>query len=151
MRMTDLKIKEKHNTPEIDFNPVSGELHLRGKSIPENATGFYLPVINWTKEYIIEAPESTNLHINLIYFNTASSIWIAKLVKLLSTINDPKKLLIINLYFHIEEFDEMMDEDIEDAIAPVTDVLSDATVSIGVKIFGTDDNGTILNEKLVLF
>lgn len=151
MKTTNLNIEEKHNTPEIDFNPVSGELILKGKSIPENASTLYQPVINWVKEYILEAAEQTNFHINLVYFNTASSIWIAKLVKLLSTINDHEKLLIIHLYFHIEEFDDMVDEDIKDAIAPATDVLNDATVSIGVKIYGTDDDGTILNEKLVLF
>ncbi|MCD4770722.1 MAG: DUF1987 domain-containing protein [Bacteroidales bacterium] len=151
MKVKELKIEEKHNAPEIDFNPVSGELILKGKSIPENATSLYQPVINWVKEYIMEAAEQTNLHINLIYFNTASSIWISKLVKALSTINDFEKLLIIHLYFHIEEFDEMIDEDIKDAIAPATDVLNDATVSIGVKIYGTDDDGIILNEKLVLF
>lgn len=151
MKIKELKIEEKHNAPEIDFNQVSGELILKGKSIPENATRVYQPVVSWVKEYIMEAPEQTNFHINLIYFNTASSIWIARLIKLLSTIDDHEKLLIIHLYFHIEEYDEMIDEDIKDAIAPATDVLNDATVSIGVKIYGTDDDGTILTEKLVLF
>lgn len=151
MKIADLKIDEKHNTPEIDFNSVSGELVLKGKSIPENATRFYQPVRDWLKEYILDATEHTNLHINLIYFNTASAIWISKLIKILSTINDREKLLFIHLYFDIEEFDEMVDEDVKEVISPATDVLHDATVSIGVKIYGTGDDGTILTEKLVLF
>ena len=146
MNITELKIEEKHNTPEIDFNSVSGELVLKGKSIPENATRFYQPIIDWVKEYTMEAAEQTNLHINLIYFNTSSAIWISKLIKILSTINNREKLLFIHLYFDIEEFDEMVDEDIKEIISPATDVLHDATVSIGVKIYGTDDDGTILTE-----
>ena len=151
MALEILHIETGHNTPDILLNPDSGDLTFTGKSIPENATQLYTPVIDWIKDYIEVAREETNLHLDLVYFNTASSIWIARIIKTLSRIDDRDKLLVIHLYFHIEEFDEMEDDDLNYAISPVTDVIKDSIVSLGVKIYGTDDNGTILKENLILF
>ena len=151
MELSNLQIEAGKNTPEIDFNPKSGLFMLKGKSIPENATKIYEPIIKWCKEYIVKPAEETNLHLNLEYFNTASSIWIARMVQSLSQIDDFNKLLLVHLYFDIEEFDEMEEEDLKEAIAPATKVLDDTKVSIGVKIYGTDSGGIILKEKMVLF
>jgi hypothetical protein len=150
MSISKLYIPESRNTPEIDFNPDDGVLILKGKSTPENATKIYEPILEWIKEYIQNPVEKTYLHLNLTYFNTSSSIWITRMIKALSKIDDRDKLLTINLYFHVEEYDEMDDEDVQDAIAMVLKVLNDATVSLGVKVYGIDDFGAILKERLIL-
>lgn len=151
MSLKKISIDSTYNSPKVEFDPSSGLLSLTGKSIPENATKLYHPLSLWVKEYVNVAREETNLHLNLDYFNTASSIWIARIIKFLAQIDDPEKLLIIHLYFDIEEFDEMEDEDVKEAIAPATDVIADAKLSVGVKIYGKDENDVILKEKLVLF
>jgi len=147
----NLFIESTAKTPQIDLNQFTGELILSGKSIPENAALLYERVLKWTVEYVKSPRQTTNFRLNLEYFNTASSIWIARIIKFLSQIDDPEKLLIIHLYFDIEEFDEMEEEDIKEAIAPATDVISDAKLSVGIKIYGKDGNNSILKEKLVLF
>ena len=150
MNISKLYIPESRNTPEIDFDPDEGVLILKGKSTPENATKIYEPVLDWIKEYIKNPVEKTYLHFNLSYFNTASSIWMARMVKTLSKIDDRDKLLTINLYFHVEDYDEMDDEDIQEAVAMVLKVINDATVSLGAKVFGIDDYGAVLKERLIL-
>lgn len=150
MSITKLYIEATRKTPEIHFDPRNGQLVLKGKSIPENATRTYEPAISWLKEYIKSPNQETNLHFDLMYFNTASYIWIARMIKILSKINDREKLLLINLYFDMEEFDEMEEQDMQDAIAPVLDVVNEATVSLGVKIFGTDHTGARLKQRLIL-
>ena len=151
MHQIKLTISPTYNSPEVEFDPLSGVLKLTGKSIPENATQVYAPILGWVKEYVKDSCEETNLHLDLDYFNTASSIWIARMVKLLTRIPDPEKLLILHIYFHIEEFNEMEEEDIKEALAPVFNVISEATLSVGVKIYGKDDFNTIVKEKLILF
>ncbi|NMC41152.1 MAG: DUF1987 domain-containing protein [Bacteroidales bacterium] len=151
--MKDLRniyIEATAKTPEVDFDSMTGNLILSGRSIPENATELYDPLYKWINQYILTPCQVTNLRLNLEYFNTASSIWIAKIVKALSRMDKPDNLLYIHLYFNIEEFDNMETEDIKDAISPVVDIISDATVSIVVKIYGTDDNGEIIKESMVL-
>lgn len=151
--MKDLRniyIEATAKTPEVDFDSMTGNLILSGRSIPENATELYDPLYKWINQYILTPCQVTNLRLNIEYFNTASSIWIAKIVKALSRMDKPDNLLYIHLYFNIEEFDNMETEDIKDAISPVVDIISDATVSIVVKIYGTDDNGEIIKESMVL-
>ena len=137
-------------TPQVDFNCLTGELILAGRSIPENATEIYEPLFSWVNEYVKNSKQTTNLRLNLEYFNTASSIWLAKIVKSLSRIESPDSILFIHLYFNIEEFDNMDVEDIKDALSHVVDIINNSTISIGIKLYGTDNKGTIIKESMVL-
>jgi hypothetical protein len=62
-----------YHTPFIDFDPVSGNFELTGKSIPENTALFYKPFFEWLDEYIKSPAPKTTLNIQLDYFNTSSS------------------------------------------------------------------------------
>jgi hypothetical protein len=137
-------------TPQIDLNYLNGELIISGRSIPENAAELYESVLKWVHEYILNPRQITNLRLNLEYFNTSSSIWIAKTVKALSTIKNNENTVIIHLYFNIDEFNSMDSEDIRDALSPVVDIIGSPSISIGIKIYGTDPNGQILKESMVL-
>ncbi len=137
-------------TPHIDFNYLTGELILTGRSIPENATVIFEPLLKWVNEYVNNSRPTTNLRLNLEYFNTASSIWLAKIVKSLSKIKEPDNVLFIHLYFDIEEYDNMEVDDIKDALSPVVDIINNSIISIGVKIYGTDGNGVVIKESMVL-
>ena len=137
-------------TPQVDFNQFTGELILSGKSIPENASEIYEPIYIWINEYIEIARPVTNLRLNLEYFNTASSIWLAKIVKSLSKIEIPEAVLFIHLYFGIEEFTNMDVEDIKDTLSHLVDIINNSTISIGIKIYGTDEKGAIIKESMIL-
>ena len=137
-------------TPQIDFNHLTGDLILSGKSIPENAALVYEPLYKWVTDYVNSPRQVTNLRLNLDYFNTASSIWLAKIVKTLSRMKNHDNVLFIHLYFDLEEFDNLEADDIKDALSPVIDIISTATISIGVKIYGKDENGKIVKESIVL-
>lgn len=145
-----LIIEQTPKTPQIDLNQLTGELIFSGKSIPENATKVYEPVLDWIKEYIQHARPTTNLRLNLDYFNTASSLWLAKILKVLIKINEPDYVLIIHLYISVEEYDEMRDfEDIKDAFVPISDIFHEAIPSIGIKLHGIDESGKIIKDSLV--
>ncbi len=150
MELENLHIKATKKSPEINCVAKSGELLLKGKSIPENASLIYKPILNWVTEYIKAPVEETNLHLDLEYFNTASSIWIAKILKSLSQIDNNGKLLIAHLYIDMEDFEEMQTEDLAELTSPITDILKDAIVSIGIKVYGKDDSDSIVKEKLIL-
>jgi len=147
--MKELIIEQTPKTPQIDLNQLTGDLLFYGRSIPENATKLYEPVLNWVTEYIPEANPTTNLRLDLEYFNTASSIYLAKILRVLSQINVPEYVLIIHLYFPVEEFNEMNAfEDIYDAFSPITDIYNNATISIGIKLYAKDEKGEILKTRL---
>ena len=146
----NLIIEQTPKTPQIDLNQLTGDLLFYGKSIPENATKLYEPVLNWVAEYILQANPTTNLRLDLEYFNTASSIYLAKMLKVLNRIKIPEYVLIIHLYFPVEEFNELNEfEDISDAFSPITDIFHDATTSISIKLYAKDDRGEIIKTRLI--
>jgi len=148
--MNELIIEQTPKTPQIDLNQLTGDLLFYGRSIPENATKLYEPVLNWVAEYILQANPTTNLRLDLEYFNTASSIYLAKMLKVLNRIKIPEYVLIIHLYFPVEEFNELNEfEDISDAFSPITDIFHDATTSISIKLYAKDDRGEIIKTRLV--
>jgi hypothetical protein len=150
MEQKKLLIEPTHKTPLIDFNHLTGELIMSGKSIPENAAGLYENVLKWVTEYIQGARQTTNLRLSMEYFNTASTIWITKIVKVLCSINKPECTLLIHLYFDIEEYDSMEVEDLKDILIPIIDKIGVPVISLGVKIYGIDEKGEALKESMVL-
>jgi hypothetical protein len=148
--LKNIYVEATAKAPQIDFNQLTGDLIFSGRSIPENAALIYEPLLKWVNEYISNPRQTTNLRLNIEYFNTASSIWLAKIVKSLSRMKNPENVLFIHLYFEVEEFDNMDSEDIKDALSPVLDIISTASISIGIKIYGTDENGEIIKESMVL-
>jgi hypothetical protein len=143
-------IEETPKTPQIDLNHLTGEFIFSGKSIPENAAKIYEPVLNWVSQYILIARPTTNVRINFEYFNTSSSLWLAKILKVLVRINEPDYVIIIHLYLPEEEYDELKEfEDLKDAFFPIADIFQFAIPSIGVKLYGTDEEDAIIKEKIV--
>ncbi|MBK7712998.1 MAG: DUF1987 family protein [Bacteroidales bacterium] len=146
----NLFVEQTPKTPQVDLNQYNGELILFGKSIPENAAKVYEPVLNWVSQYILNARTTTNFRINLEYFNTSSSIWLVKILKVLMQIKEPDYVVILHVYIPLEDFEDMEESgDIKDAFAPISDIVYDSLVSIGIKVYGTEDDGKIIKEKLI--
>jgi hypothetical protein len=148
--LQNLIVEGTSKTPQIDLNHITGDLIISGKSIPENAAKVYEPVFIWVQKYILNARPTTNLRLNLEYFNTSSSLWLAKILKLLIKINEPDFVLIIHLYLPIEDFDEMKElEDIKEAFTPISDIFTGAVPSVGIKVYGITEDGEIIKDTLV--
>jgi hypothetical protein len=148
--LKSLVIEETPKTPQIELNPLSGEFVFSGRSIPENAARVYEPILNWVTEYIVHARPTTNLRLKLEYFNTSSSLWLSKIFKTLVQINEPDYVLIFHLYLPVDEYDELKGfDDIKDAFFPIADVLQFAIPSIGLKLYGTNEEDEIIKDKLV--
>ncbi len=148
--MKELKhmfVEQTEETPLVDFNNLTGELILSGRSIPINAPRIFEPILEWVNNYIKDPRPTTNLRLNLEYFNTASSIWLAKIVKALTNIEKQDCVLFLHVYFSLEDFDDI--DDIKDDLSPVIDVVSNSKVSVGLKIYGTDEAGKIMKESMI--
>lgn len=71
--MQPLRIQATLKTPEILFDPGNEIFEIRGKSIPDDAESFFTPILNWFEDYLVNPNESTNVVIDLEYFNISSS------------------------------------------------------------------------------
>ena len=43
---------ETETTPGVNFNPDTGMLIIEGKSIPNDAEKFFIPILEWLEEYV---------------------------------------------------------------------------------------------------
>ena len=51
----------------------SNVMEISGRSLPEDVSSFYGPILNWLAEYIKSPNPKTVFNFKLVYFNTASS------------------------------------------------------------------------------
>lgn len=137
-------------SPQVDFNNLTGELILFGKSIPENAAKVYEPLLQWISAYVKSPLQTTNFRLNLEYYNTATSIWIAKLIKELSRISRQDSILFIHVYFDQDDFDSMDIEELKDMVFSLMGQIEEPRVSIGIKTYGTREDGKIIPGSTII-
>jgi len=110
--MAPLTLEGSSKTPHVSFDAATGLLELKGRSIPENSIDFYKPLIDWLDRYGRQPLPSTQLSVQLEYFNTSSSKCILDLFKKLEGIRAGGNEVLV--LWHYEEDDEDMLEAGED-------------------------------------
>ena len=148
-QIKNIFIERTAKTPQVDFNQLTGDLILYGRSIPENAAKVYEPLLAWINDYVRSPRQTTNLRLNLEYFNTSSAIWLAKMVSALGKISEEDAVLIIHLYFDIEDFEGMDMEELKDMVSKLVDNIGEVKISIGLKTYGTEASGKIVKESII--
>lgn len=96
-------------SPEVELNAREGIFRFKGTSMAEDAVGFYMPIIEWLKEYAGNPNEETHVVFNMTYFNTASSKLLWEIMILLQDIYQAGNKVKIDWIFQDE------DEDMEEA------------------------------------
>jgi hypothetical protein len=91
------------NSPEIILDP-GGIIRIKGRSILENATDFYQPVLDWITEYVREPAQLTCIDINLEYFNSATAKVLITLIQSVSSVTFRNAKFKVNWYY--EDGDE---------------------------------------------
>lgn len=100
--MDNLILEPTNSTPLVKFT-TDGRLLLEGRSLPENVTRFYAPLIEWAASIRIEV---IRLDINLEYLNSASSKKLLELLKVLDA-NNHVSQLIINWHYESDDEDAL--------------------------------------------
>jgi len=137
-------------TPQVEFNHLTGELVLEGRSIPENSGKVYEPLLEWINEYVKSPCNITNFRLNLEYFNSSSLIWITKIILALSNIKLRGAIVYIHLYFEVEDFEDGITEELSDLIEVLSDKIHGAACSIAFKTHCIDGNGKEIKESTIL-
>jgi hypothetical protein len=150
VELKKLHIDATPKTPQIDFDHTTGELVLTGRSIPENAAKVYESVLQWVNVYKNSPKRMTNLKLNLEYFNTSSTLWLAKIVQSLSKIKNKSCTLMIHIFIGIEEFENMEGDELKDELHPIIQLIDYTDISVGIKLYGTSEDGKIVKEIMVL-
>lgn len=104
--MKRLYIQERDFIPGVIFDKEKGKFELTGKACPENMEEFYEPLFNWLDEYLDQPNNDTLFSIKLLYYNTASSKALLKILQKLEKLHNKK--FNVKVLWHYDEEDEEM-------------------------------------------
>ena len=103
--MEPISIEGTPKTPSVKFDAASGNIEIKGRSIPENSIEFYKPLVDWLEEYAQGPMDKTTVNVQLEYFNTSSSKVLLKIFKTLEEIYENRKEIEINWYYEEDDLD----------------------------------------------
>jgi hypothetical protein len=118
--MTEPFIREATGrSPEIRFDYAQHRLSLTGKSYPEDAVAFYVPVLNELKTYLANVSgEAITVDIRLQYFNSSSAKALMNILLLLEGAASRDNRVTVNWHYAgddetMQEYGEEFAEDLE--------------------------------------
>lgn len=103
--MQAFKTQATDETPSVVLDPEQNVFEFCGKSLPENVTAFYGPVLTWLDEYGKSARQKTVVDFKLVYFNTASSKLILDILFKLENIHQAGTEILIRWHYDAEDED----------------------------------------------
>lgn len=102
--MESINIEGSSTTLHIVLDAYNGEFLFQGRSIPENASQFYQPILDWLDNYAKNPNEETIFVFKIEYLNTPSSKYVLGIFSKLENIHNSS----------VRWFFEESDEDIEE-------------------------------------
>ena len=106
--MEIIKIMGTDDTPNVILDAENDIFEISGRSLPEDVTTFYEPILNWLDEYAESPNSKTVFSFKLVYFNTASSKLILDVLMKLEEMFEAGNEVLIK--WHYPEDDEDMEE-----------------------------------------
>ena len=96
--MEVLNISATSDSPAIYFDADQGKFQIIGNSMPENASGFYTPAIEWLKKYEESPNSKTEFLFKMNLLNTSSTKIFADIFNLIKIISEKSEVNIIWYY-----------------------------------------------------
>ena len=106
--MNTIKIMGTDDTPTVILDSENEVFEISGRSLPEDVTAFYEPIIRWLEDYASSPNAKTVFTFKLVYFNTASSKLLLDILMKLEQMHEDGKDMLIRWYY--PEDDEDMQE-----------------------------------------
>jgi hypothetical protein len=95
--MDPIYIEGTNRTPFVSLHP-SGKFKIRGRSIHENPSKFFDPLVEWVKLFLTIRQDKIIFDIELEYFNSGSTRYILEILRLIRE-SIEENGLIVNWYF----------------------------------------------------
>lgn len=116
--METIKILGTDDTPTVILDAENDIFDISGRSMPEDVTAFYDPILNWLDEYATNPNEKTVFSFKLVYFNTASSKLLLDILMKLEEMHEDKKSVLVKWFYPDD------DEDMEEAGEEYADIVN---------------------------
>jgi hypothetical protein len=115
--MEAIKIKGTEDTPNVILDASENMMEISGRSLPEDVSSFYGPILTWLVEYAKNPNPKTVFNFKLVYFNTASSKLILDILMKLEEMVKKGNDILVKWYYPED------DEDMQEAGSEYADIV----------------------------
>lgn len=115
--METINVAATDETPKVVLDTTNDLFEFSGKSLPEDVTVFYDPILAWLDEFAKAPNKPTVVVFKMDYFNTASSKLILDILMKFEEIHEEHNCVTIHWYY-LED-----DEDMEEAGEEFSDIV----------------------------
>lgn len=124
MKLKVIHLPKTSSLPEIVLNPETGHFSVRGRSMPEDALKFYLPIVNWCQNYTLSPADNTILQVEMEYFNSSTAKQLLILFETLSVIKEKGENLRIQwVYDKDDDLIRMKGEEFRHIVGEVIELV----------------------------
>ncbi len=106
--MEPLMLNPTEDTPKVILDAQNMVFEISGRSLPEDVTVFYKPVLDWLSNYP-KGGNKIDMNMKLEYFNTASSKLLLDILMKLEEMKE-EGICEVSVKWHYDESDEDMQE-----------------------------------------
>lgn len=96
--MKPLQILATNDSPAVNYNPQKEKFMIVGNSMPENALGFYKPVIEWLKVYAKDPNPKNEFVFQMNLLNTSSTKLFMDIFKVINLISEKAEVKVLWYY-----------------------------------------------------
>ncbi|MFL5765044.1 MAG: DUF1987 domain-containing protein [Bacteroidia bacterium] len=107
--METLNLIGTEDTPAVVIDMSKELFQISGRSLPENVTSFYKPVIEWLDQFSGSPTKKLTFEVKLEYFNTASSKIILDILMKLEEIHQVGLSAVGVSWFYDKRDDDMLE------------------------------------------
>ncbi|MDI3526253.1 MAG: hypothetical protein PWR03_436 [Tenuifilum sp.] len=115
--MEVIKIMGTDDTPTVILDAENEIFEISGRSLPEDVTAFYDPILQWLDEYSESPNAKTIFTFKLVYFNTASSKLLLDILMKLEQLKENGHDVLVRWYYPDD------DEDMQEAGEEYADIV----------------------------
>lgn len=116
--MDSFNLEPTTRTPRVQLDPITGECHFTGRSIPDNSVEFYKPIFDWISNFLASAPKRIAIVIRYDYYNTSTAKCLVDIFRKLQEAHQ-SGIVAVNVTWEYEPGDEEMQESGEEYKASV--------------------------------
>ena len=116
--METIKIMGTDDTPTVILDAQNEIYEISGRSLPEDVTAFYDPILGWLDEYASSPNKKTIFTFKLVYFNTASSKLLLDILMKLEQMHEAGNDILVRWYYPED------DEDMQEAGEEYADIVA---------------------------
>ncbi len=111
--MEPLKILANDSNPAIYLDAEQGRFEIRGNSMPEDARGFYEPIVKWFDEYADNPNPETEIIFQMNLLNTSSTKLFIDIFKKINKIVESESSEVNVIWYYAYGDDDIQEVGVE--------------------------------------